>query len=63
LKGKSKQKNQIPFRMNPMSDPMYIEGAEKGDLLAIDINDVKFTTNKKIAALVVNLAGTAHLQR
>jgi len=32
---------------------LYIEGAEKGDLLTIGIDDGKFTTNKKVAVLLI----------
>ena len=52
FEGKVKtERDKIPSTMNPMAGPIYIEGAEKGDLLAIDANDIKLTADEGISIL------------
>lgn len=47
--GRIKDKGSLPKKvmttdfMNPLTGPLYIEGAEKGDTLAVHIHDIEFT--------------------
>lgn len=53
FEGKVKtERDKIPTAMNPMTGPIYVEGAEKGDSLSIDINDIKLTADKGISVLL-----------
>lgn len=53
FEGKVKtEKDKIPTAMNPMTGPIYVEGAEKGDSLAIDIKDIKLTADTGISVLL-----------
>jgi len=53
FEGKVKtEKDKIPTAMNPMTGPIYVEGAEKGDALVIDIKDIKLTGDIGVSVLL-----------
>jgi acetamidase/formamidase len=46
----------LPF-VNPLTGPIYIEGAEKGDTLVVTIHDIEVTRDYGVSALIPNFGG------
>ena len=46
----------LPF-VNPLTGPIYVEGAEKGDTLAVTIHDIEVTRNYGVSALIPDFGG------
>ena len=46
----------LPF-VNPLTGPIYIEGAEKGDTLAVTIHDINVIRNYCVSALIPDFGG------
>ena len=46
----------LPF-VNPLTGPIYIDGAEKGDTLVVTIHDIKLTRDYGVSALIPDFGG------
>ena len=46
----------LPF-VNPLTGPIYIEGADKGDTLVVTIHDIEVTRDYGVSALIPNFGG------
>ncbi len=46
----------LPY-VNPLTGPIYVEGAEKGDTLALTIHSIEVTRDYGISALIPNFGG------
>jgi len=46
------EKDKLPSRWNPLSGPVFIEGASEGDALVIKIDDIKITEEKGVSAFL-----------
>ena len=46
----------LPF-VNPLTGPIYIEGANKGDTLVVTIHDIEVTRNYGVSALIPDFGG------
>mgnify|MGYP001240780315 FL=1 len=47
---------QMPF-VNPLTGPIYVEGAEKGDSLAVTINSIETTRDYGVSAIIPEFGG------
>mgnify|MGYP006106634717 FL=1 len=47
---------QMPF-VNPLTGPIYVNGAEKGDTLCVTINSIKCTRDYGVSALIPEFGG------
>ena len=46
----------LPF-VNPLTGPIYVEGAEKGDTLVVTIHDINMTRDYGVSALIPDFGG------
>ena len=46
----------LPY-VNPVTGPIYIEGAEKGDTLAVTVHDIEVTRDYAVSALIPEFGG------
>ncbi len=46
-----RETDEIPAQLNPVVGPIYVESAEKGDALAIEIKEIRLTANSGISIL------------
>ena len=46
----------LPF-VNPLTGPIYIEGADKGDTLVVTIHDIAVTRDYGVSALIPDFGG------
>ena len=47
---------QLPF-VNPLTGPIYVEGAEKGDTLAVKVHSIELTRDYGVSALIPEFGG------
>ena len=47
---------EMPY-VNPLTGPIYVEGAEKGDTLAVTINSIEIPRDSGVSALIPEFGG------
>ena len=47
---------ELPY-VNPLTGPIFIEGAEKGDTLLVTINSIELTRDYAVSALIPEFGG------